>query len=105
MDRKEIIDSIIGTGLLIGIAGLTYYSCFASRTVEDVTIVKKSVYEINDSESGYYEEQNAITIEGGKCFRAPKPFGESLEVGDVIKEISYRPAPVGRCDFVTDYKR
>ena len=105
MDRKEIIDGIIGFGLLIGLAGLTYQSCFASRTVEDVTITKVGTYEIHDHESGYYEEQNKIITDDGQCFRAPKPFGSDLEVGDKLSSITYRPAPFGRCDFVKNYQR
>jgi len=104
MKLKETIEQIIGIGVFVGLVGLTYQSCFASRTVKDVIIVKKEIYEIEDIDTGYYEEQNMIVVDDGHCFRAPKPFGESLEVGDKLSEIKYRPSPFGGCDFVKDYQ-
>ena len=105
MGLKKTIKEIGEVGLFIGALGLAYQCCFAPRTVEDVTITKTGTYEIEDIDTGYYEEQNTIHTDNKQCFRAPKPFGEGLEVGDKLSTITYRPAIFGRCDFVREYER
>ena len=59
---NEIIEAIVGVSLL----GLGYQQCYAPRTIEDVVVIDKGIYQIVDNESGYIENQNTITI-NKKC--------------------------------------
>ncbi|MBT5022716.1 hypothetical protein HOK51_03670 [Candidatus Woesearchaeota archaeon] len=102
--KPTLTHKIVGLVFLIAMGGFTYKSCFAPRSVENVKVIDKGSYTIVDHESGYEEEQTTITVEGGQCFRDPKPFGDNIHIGNKIKKLTYRPGIIGPCDYVIDYK-
>ena len=108
MEKRKRIVTRCAT--VIGLVAIVYFSCFHPRVVENCTVVDKDTFTIYDNETGYEEEQTTITLQCSDphkrlCFRAPRPFGDELRVGDEVVRMTYRPGLAGPCEYAYSYAR